>query len=65
MLKNCFQCFELNLFMINRGIEEKHVTSTAQWYKPTTLERSRGASLSSLNELDCYEDVTIKVRTNH
>ena len=51
--------------MINRGIEEKHVTSTAQWYKPTTLERSRGASLSSLNELDCYEDVTIKVRTNY
>ncbi|XP_076817034.1 uncharacterized protein LOC143462677 [Clavelina lepadiformis] len=39
-----------------RGIQSKDGATTAQWYKPTTLERSRGASLSSLNELDYYQN---------
>nr|CAB3262785.1 uncharacterized protein LOC100183252 [Phallusia mammillata] len=36
-----------------RGVTKKRKTPS-QWYDPTTLERSRGASLSSLNELEYY-----------
>jgi len=40
-----------------RGVHTKNnATSTSQWYEPTTLERSRGASLSSLNELDFHSN---------
>uniref|UniRef100_H2YGJ0 XK-related protein n=1 Tax=Ciona savignyi TaxID=51511 RepID=H2YGJ0_CIOSA len=35
-----------------RGVAKKERRTTTEWYEPTTLERSRGASLSSLNELD-------------
>ena len=44
-----------------RGVQTKtNATSTTQWYDPTTLERSRGASLSSLNELDIHSNAIDK-----
>ncbi|XP_002127128.3 uncharacterized protein LOC100183252 [Ciona intestinalis] len=51
-----------------RGVGKNDKRTTAEWYEPTTLERSRGASLSSLNDLDNYcrnDDKNISEQGSH